>query len=63
MSNTPLRFHRTMRDAFRLWPESCLGIEQPIDPRGTPTERAAGIILAVVIGILLAVSLVHWWAT
>lgn len=26
------------------------------------TERAAGVLLAVVIGVLLAVSLVHWWS-
>lgn len=27
------------------------------------TERAAGVVLAVVIGIIGAASLVHWWAS
>ena len=26
------------------------------------TERAAGVVLAVVIGIIGAAGLVHWWA-
>jgi len=26
------------------------------------TERAAGVVLAVVIGILMAAALLHWWA-
>ena len=26
------------------------------------TERAAGVLLAVVIGILMAAALLHWWA-
>lgn len=29
---------------------------------GTPAERIYGVVLAVVIGIIGAVSLVHWWA-
>lgn len=27
------------------------------------TERAAGVVLAVVLGIIGAAMLVHWWAT
>lgn len=26
------------------------------------TERAAGVVLAVVIGVFLAAAAVHWWA-
>lgn len=26
------------------------------------TESAAGVVLAVILGILLAASLAHWWA-
>lgn len=31
-------------------------------PRVSGTERALGVVVAVVIGIVGAVSLVHWWA-
>jgi len=26
------------------------------------SERAAGVVLAVVIGVLLAAAMLHWWA-
>jgi len=29
------------------------------DPRGTPAEQAAGAILAIIIGLLLAALLLH----
>lgn len=31
-------------------------------PRASATERALGVVVAVVIGIVGAVALVHWWA-
>ena len=31
-------------------------------PRVSSTERALGVVLAIVIGIVGAVALVHWWA-
>lgn len=31
-------------------------------PRATATERALGVVMAVVIGVVGAVSLIHWWA-
>lgn len=31
--------------------------------RVTTTERIAGVVLAVVIGIIGAAALVHWWAS
>ena len=30
--------------------------------RQTTTERVAGVLLAVVIGVIGAASLIHWWA-
>lgn len=35
------------------------GIEH--HPSVPPIERAAGVVLAFVIGLLLAMALVHWW--
>lgn len=31
MNNTTRRHPRTMREAFKLWPENCMGIEKPIE--------------------------------
>ena len=31
-------------------------------PRASATERALGVVVAVVIGIVGAVALAHWWA-
>ena len=30
---------------------------------GTPGERVAGVVIAVVLGILGAAALAHWWAS
>ena len=30
MDNPPRRFARTEREAFRNWPENCMGVEKPI---------------------------------
>lgn len=35
----------------------------PKVPRNRGSAKGAGVVLAVVIGCLLAVSLVHWWSS
>jgi hypothetical protein len=49
---------RTMEDA--TWVAGGQAIHHYPQSR---TERAAGIVLAVVIGILMALALVAWWTT
>lgn len=51
------RHPRTMRDAFGPYTDDRL-VPMP-DPRGTPIERGAGVILAIVIGLIGAMLLVH----
>lgn len=47
---------RTLDSAFRT-----ARYADPIEPPSR-TERIAGVLLAVVIGVLGAAALVHWWA-
>jgi len=49
---------RTMEDA--TWVAGGQAIHHYPQSR---TERAAGVFLAVVIGILMAAALLHWWTT
>ena len=49
---------RTLRDAARD-PWDWLQASPRPDTRG---EQAAGVVLAVVIGIVGAAALLHWWA-
>lgn len=46
----------------RMWrPEDYAPITH--HPAGTPTERVAGVVLAVVLGVLGAAALLHWWGS
>jgi hypothetical protein len=63
MSTTSMntrRHPRTMVQAFGPYTDHRL---HPMpDPRGTPRERALGVLLAVFIGIVGALLLVHYLA-
>lgn len=54
---------RTMRDARRdpydWWRGPLRASALPC----TPAEELAGVVLAVVIGIIGAATLLHWWAS
>ena len=52
------RSARSMQAAFGPYTDDKL---QPM--RESRTESAAGFMLAVLIGVLLAAALVHWWAS
>lgn len=55
------RFPRSAAEAFRAWPENCYGIERmPVVKPRSASESAAGVALAVVMGIAAAGLLVHW---
>jgi hypothetical protein len=56
---TVRRYARTLDDAFR-------GVDYAtaIHRTGPPVpfgERIAGVIVATVVGVLIACALVHWW--
>lgn len=38
------------------------GIYGPYGRATSTAERAAGVLLAVAIGVLLAAALLHWWS-
>lgn len=62
MNNLPTHRHAA---AGRTWdrvyrPEHYAPIQHVHQSR---TERMAGVIVAVVIGVLGAMALVHWWAS
>ena len=58
MKSSYISTPRTMEDA--TWVAGGQAIHHYPQSR---TERAAGVVLAVVIGIALAVLLVAWWST
>ena len=71
---TPRTMRDAARDQFDWWDPTTKQVyrhnakRDPLDwlqasPRpDTPAEQVAGVVLAVVIGILGAAALVHWWA-
>ena len=52
------RFPRSLLEAFGTDHRSACAIERP----ESSGETMAGIVLAVVIGVVGAAALVHWWA-
>ena len=58
MNDTTRRFPRTLQQAFprdREW-------AYPIKRYSRRTEQVGSVLLAVAIGLGLALALVHWWS-
>jgi hypothetical protein len=64
---TTRRHPRTTREAWREWPENCLGIAEPVDPEAARRARNAEIaafvehvvlpaVCAFALGVLVALS-------
>lgn len=57
--NTSRRYPRTMGEAFKG-----ADYADPISYYPKPAiERAADVVLAVIVGVCLTAALVHWWAS
>lgn len=54
---------RTMRDARRDPYDWWRGPFKASPRSDTPAEQIAGVVLALIIGIIGAAALLHWWAT
>lgn len=58
MNDTTRRFPRSLQEAFpqdRQWAYA-------VERYSRRTEQVGGVLLAVAIGLGLALALVHWWA-
>lgn len=53
------RYPRTLQEAFGPYTSREV---HPMPAAPSRTERMLGAMMAVVIGVLLAAALVHWWA-
>ncbi len=60
MSYTTRRHPRTVQEAFG--PHTSREVHPMPDPRGSRAERALGVVLAVVLGVLTAAFLAHEFA-
>lgn len=65
--DTTRRHPRTTREAFRQWPENCLGIDAPVDPDAARRARNAEVaafvehvvlpvVCAFALGVLVALT-------
>lgn len=54
------RYPRTMQQAFGPHTDHRL---HPMPQQPSTAERIYGVLLATVIGVMLAASLVHWWSS
>lgn len=52
------RYPRSTLEAFGCDANTARAIERP-----HPKENAAAVVLVIIIGVLLACALVHWWAS
>lgn len=58
MNDTTRRFPRTLQEAFPTDRQWAYAIER----YSRRTEQVGSVLLAVAIGLGLALALVHWWA-
>ena len=56
---TPRTLRDARRDPYDWWRGPFRASPRP----DTPAERIAGVVLALIIGIIGAAALLHWWAT
>jgi hypothetical protein len=58
--DTTRKFPRTLQEAFPRDRHHAYAIERPYQAR---YESIAGVVLAVAVGVSLAIILVRWWSS